>query len=85
MCTQILLKHAEVEKPVSDELGPILHWASGYDKLNLVSALLSLQSPAKVDKKNSKGFSPLKISAKRGFARIVGALLKGGADPNFIG
>ena len=79
------MKHAEIEKVVSDELGPILHWASGYNKLNLVSALLSLPTPAKLDKKNGKGFTPLKIAAKRGFAQIVETLLKGGASPNYIG
>ena len=85
LIVQILLKTADVEKVVSEELGCILHWACGNDKLNITTALLSLPTPSKVDKKNSKGFTPLKIAAKRGFARIVEALLKGGAKPNFIG
>ncbi|KAI6660692.1 Serine/threonine-protein phosphatase 6 [Oopsacas minuta] len=83
---KILLKHFDIEKVVSDELGSILHWASGNDNMNLVRVLLSLDNPAKVNKKNGKGFTPLKISAKRGFARIVEVLLKeGDADPDFIG
>ena len=51
-----------------------------------MKVLVTRKNPAKVDKKNTKAFSPLKIAAKRGFARIVEILIKEGeADLDYIG
>ena len=83
---QILLKHFDIEKPVCDELGPILHWAAGNDKLNLARSLFSLQTPPKVDINNDKKLSPLKLAATRGFTDMVCLLIKEGkANVNYIG
>ena len=80
------MKHFDIEKPVCDELGPILHWAAGNDKLNLARSLFSLQTPPKVDINNDKKLSPLKLAATRGFTDMVCLLIKEGkANVNYIG
>ena len=82
---QILLKHNDNEEPVCDELGPILHWAAGNDKRNLVRGLLSLKTP-KVDINNENEHSPLTLAATRGFIDMVRLLIdEGKADVNYIG
>ena len=84
--SKILLKHFDVEKPVCNELGPILHWAAGNDKRNLVRVLFSLKTPPKVNINNEKKLNPLKLAATRGFTEMVCLLIKEGkADVNYIG
>ncbi|WP_411023792.1 ankyrin repeat domain-containing protein, partial [Salmonella sp. s51228] len=68
---------------VSDEHGPILHWACGNDKVKIVEEVLNIGT--ELDKTNHKAFTPLKIACKRAYDEIAELLLKAGANPDFIG
>ena len=79
------MKHFDIDAIVCAEYGPLLHWACGNDNINFVQVLLNLSPPAKIDERNPKNFTPLKLAAKKGFLRIAETLLLHGCDPNFIG
>ncbi|KAI6649494.1 Ankyrin-3-like isoform X3 [Oopsacas minuta] len=79
----IILKYSNVDAVVDKELGRLIHISAAEDNLILAEALIDKKIDLNIP--NSKGFSPLKIAAKRGNVIVLEALLKAKANPNYIG
>ena len=79
----IILKYSNLEAIVDKEVGRLLHVAASENNVTLTEALVEKKADLNVP--NTKGFSPLKIAAKRGNGEVLEVLLESGANPNFIG
>ena len=80
---EIILKYSVLHEVVDKEVGTLIHIAAAENNILLAQALVDKH--VEMDIVNTKGFSPLKISSKRGNEGVVRILLEGGANPNFIG
>ena len=79
----IILKYSNIEAVADKDVGKLIHVAAAEDNVVLAEALMDKKID--LDVPNSKGFSPLKIAAKRGSVKVIKVLLENNANPNFIG
>ena len=79
----IILKYSNIEAIADKEIGKLIHVAASEDNVILAEALINKKVDLNVP--NSKGFSPLKIAAKRGNVKVLEVLLENNANPNYIG
>ena len=79
----IILKYSNIEAVADKDVGKLIHVAAAEDNVILAEALIDKKVDLNVP--NSKGFSPLKIAAKRGNANVLEVLLVNKANPNYIG
>ena len=64
----IILKYSNLEAIVDKEVGRLLHVAASENNVTLTEALV--EKKADLNVQNTKGFSPLKIAARRGNGRF---------------
>src|SRR5437667_7986381 len=57
-----------------------LHWAVERDDVDMAELLLT--AGARVGARTREGVTPLQLAAINGSARVLGRLIKSGADPN---
>ena len=79
----IILKYSDLEAEVDEEFGNLICVAAAEDNYVLIQALIDLEVP--LDVANVRGFSPLRIAAKRGNCKVLKVLLENKANPNYIG
>ena len=79
----IILKYSNIEAVAYKDVGKLIHVAAAEDNAILAEALIDKKID--LDVPNSKGFSPLKIAAKKGNVKVIEVLLENNANPNYIG
>ncbi|CAL4108722.1 unnamed protein product, partial [Meganyctiphanes norvegica] len=60
-----------------------LHWAARWGRAGCVEALLQLDSPPNLDKRNNAGNTPLMVAKKKHAGECMRILISAGADASF--
>jgi ankyrin repeat protein len=77
----LVRQHVNVNSPQPDGT-TALHWAAHWNEVEAVNLLLGAGANAKAA--NRYGSTPLSEAVAQGSGPLIGALLKGGADPNTV-
>ena len=80
---EVLLQCADKSGSYNDELGHLLFWAAGRNKLELASYLID--QGATVNVENENGQTPLKLACVRGHVDLAELILEHSSDPNYTG
>ncbi|KAI6653575.1 Serine/threonine-protein phosphatase 6 regulatory ankyrin repeat subunit A-like isoform X1 [Oopsacas minuta] len=80
---EVLLERANKEGAYNDELGRLLFWAAGRNKLELARYLIG--EGATVNVENENGQTPLKLACVRGHVDLAELILEHNEDPNYTG
>ena len=80
---EVLLESADKAGHYNDELGHLLSWAAGRNKLELARYLIG--QGATVNVENENGQTPLKLACVRGHVDLAELILQHSEDPNYTG